>query len=74
MRLASSALLIPHRCSSALRRSSFRLPRPSLTPFALALANPALTRSTIMERSNSANTPHIWYMARPDGVVVSIAC
>ena len=32
------------------------------------------TRSTIMLRSNSANTPIIWNMALPAGVVVSIPC
>ena len=40
----------------------------------LKLANPALTRSTIIARSNSAKTPHIWNIALPEGVVVSIAC
>ena len=33
--------------------------RPSLVPLAFALASPALTRSRIMPRSNSAKTPHI---------------
>jgi transcription termination factor Rho len=33
--------------------------RPSFVPFALARASPALTRSRIIPRSNSANTPSI---------------
>jgi hypothetical protein len=33
--------------------------RPSVLPFALALASPARTRSWIIARSNSANTPSI---------------
>jgi hypothetical protein len=33
--------------------------RPSFVPFALARASPALTRSLIIPRSNSANTPSI---------------
>ena len=37
-------------------------------------ATPARTRSTIMLRSNSANTPIIWNMALPAGVVVSMPC
>ena len=44
---------------------------PSLVPFALARASPALTRSRMMPRSNSANTPSIWNIALPavvDGV------
>jgi hypothetical protein len=45
------ALLMPQRSSSALRSPSFLLPRPSLTPLALALASPELTRSTILARS-----------------------
>jgi len=44
MRVSSSALLTPQRSSSALRSPSFLLPRPSLTPLALALASPELTR------------------------------
>ena len=42
---------------------------------ALARSTPACTRSRIMPRSNSANTPSIWKSARPDGVVVlRISC
>jgi hypothetical protein len=33
--------------------------RPSVTPFALALISPDFTRSRIIARSNSANTPSI---------------
>jgi hypothetical protein len=36
------------------------LGRPSTRPRALARASPAFTRSRIIARSNSANTPHIW--------------
>jgi hypothetical protein len=39
---------------------SSTLGRPSCFPSALARASPALTRSWIMARSNSANTPIIW--------------
>jgi hypothetical protein len=45
-----------------------------LVPLALALATPARTRSRIIDRSNSANTPIIWNMALPAGVVVSMPC
>ena len=48
--------------------------RPSCFPSALARANPAITRSRIIARSNSAKTPSIWNMARPDGVDVSSPC
>lgn len=48
--------------------------RPNRLPFAFALASPAVTRSRIIARSNSANTPHIWNMAFPAGVVVSMPC
>ena len=43
-------------------------------PAALARAKPALTRSWIIARSNSANTLNIPNMARPLEVVVSTAC
>ena len=43
-------------------------------PSARALAKPAITRSWMIERSNSANTPIIWNMALPAGVVVSMPC
>jgi hypothetical protein len=74
IRFSISLVLIPQRFSSALLEPSLRFPRPNLTPAALALAMPVLTRSRIMHHSNSAKTPHIWNMARPDGVVVSSAC
>ena len=38
------------------------------------LAKPALIRSVIIDRSNSAKTPHIWNIARPLGVAVSSPC
>src|SRR5215813_13859311 len=46
--------------------------RPQCFPWLLALAMPALTRSAIIARSNSANTPIIWNVALPAGVVVSV--
>ena len=33
-----------------------------------------MTRSWIIDRSNSAKTPIIWNIASPDGVVVLIPC
>jgi len=50
------------------------LGRPRIFPLARDRLMPALTRSTIIARSNSANTPHIWNMALPAGVDVSNAC
>lgn len=41
---------------------------PSFVPAALVRARPAFTRSWIIDRSNSANTPIIWNIARPAGV------
>jgi hypothetical protein len=35
---------------------------------------PGVTRSRIMPRSNSANTPNIWNMALPAVVEVSSPC
>lgn len=46
--------------------------RPSRFP--RALPRPACPRSRIMARSNSANTPSIWNIALPLGVVVSMPC
>jgi putative restriction endonuclease len=51
-----------------------RVRRPSFVPFALARARPAFTRSRMMPRSNSANTPSIWNMALPAVVEVSRPC
>ncbi|MEA2831387.1 MAG: hypothetical protein QOF22_2135 [Bradyrhizobium sp.] len=67
---------MPVALSSRIRASTegFTGRRPSFVPVARALASPALTLSRIMPRSNSANTPHIWNIARPDGVLVSSAC
>ena len=53
--------------------SSSRGP-PSCVPSALALLKPAMARSRIIQRSNLANTPSIWNIARPDGVDVSMPC
>ena len=60
---------------SALIAASFRASmglRPNLLPSALARSNPALTRSWIIARSNSAKTPIIWNRALPAGVVVGV--
>jgi hypothetical protein len=54
------------RCDLVRVGSSRR--RPSWMPSALARLRPAMTRSRIIERSNSANTPSIWNIARPDGI------
>jgi hypothetical protein len=48
--------------------------RPRCMPSCFARARPASTRSRIMARSNSANTPIIWSIARPLGVEVSSPC
>jgi len=53
--------------------SSRRL-RPGTLPSLRARARPASTRSRIIARLNSANTPIIWNMARPEGVEVSTPC
>ncbi len=45
---------------------------PPTRPLALAAANPALVRSRIRSRSNSASAPIRWKMSLPPGVVVSI--
>jgi hypothetical protein len=48
--------------------------RPRLMPCSLARPSPASTRSLIIARSNSAKTPIIWNIARPDDVEVSRPC
>jgi hypothetical protein len=50
----------------------FRL-MPEFTPRRCAAFIPARVRSTISDRSSSANTPVICHMARPVGVSVPIA-
>src|SRR5436190_14640644 len=47
--------------------------RPSLTPESLARASPARTRSAIIDRSNSANTPIMPNIALPAAVRVWIS-
>src|SRR3546814_6231156 len=47
--------------------------RPPIRPSARAWARPALVRSRIMARSNSAKLPTICIIIRPAAVVVSIA-
>src|ERR1700693_336352 len=71
---ATSVSDIPARRSrtSALR-STLRGARPSLFPSRRALRMPALTRSTINDRSNSAIEPTIARNMRPIGPLVSIA-
>jgi hypothetical protein len=54
-----------------LPESSALLRRPSRLPLRRALRNPALTRSWIEARSNSAMAPMIWNIRRPEGVVRS---
>jgi hypothetical protein len=46
----------------------------TLGPMQLGARKPALTRATIMARSNSLKTPSMPNMARPAGVVVSNPC
>jgi len=46
--------------------------RPNFLPFFLAASNPALTRSRIKPRSNSASEPKIWKTNLPVGLVVSL--
>jgi len=50
------------------------LPRRSLDADAVLEELEDFTRSTIIERSNSANTPIIWNSAVPAGVEVSTPC
>ena len=45
--------------------------RPSVLPFAFALARPAMTLSLMMSFSNSATAPTIWKTSLPVGVDVS---
>jgi hypothetical protein len=66
--------LVPERHDLSLDRRLDPPPRPNFTPFALARASPAFTRSRMMPRSNSANTPSIWNIALPAVVVVSSPC
>src|ERR1700680_4240855 len=67
---------IPSAFSSRMRASpdGFTVRVPSFVPFALARARPPFTRSRMMPRSNSANTPSIWNMALPAVVGVSRPC
>ena len=48
------------------------LGRPSLRPCALARCRPAITRSRMRPRSNSAKAARIWSCSFPAGVVQSI--
>jgi hypothetical protein len=63
-----------HRCFHFLGLALLYSTPPKLLPFGTRTSNPAITRSRIIARSNSANTPSIWNMARPDGVDVSRPC
>ena len=47
---------------------------PKRLPDDLARSSPAITRSRIIARSNSLNTPNIPNSILPDGVEVSRAC
>ncbi len=51
-------------------RQSFGL--PPIRPLARAAASPALVRSRMRSRSNSASAPMRWKISLPPGVVVSI--
>jgi hypothetical protein len=68
-----ATLMMPFPERSALRAAVFAassiLGRPRVVPFALARFRPAITRSRIIALSNSANTPIIWNMALPAGMV-----
>src|ERR1035437_161216 len=59
----------PSRRSSLTRTASI-LTRglPNRLPLARALRSPALTRSWMSDRSNSAMAPMIWNIRRPEGV------
>ena len=69
--IASCPLPVARRSLMASSTLGSTLGRPRRLPFARALSRPAHTRSRIIARSNSANTPIIWNSAFPPGVVVS---
>ena len=66
-RLADRRLDLGRRRRAADRLADF-------VPVTRARAMPLFTRSTIIDLSNSANTPIIWNIALPAGVVVSMPC
>jgi len=73
--LATAAMVLPSfsLASTAARPASANVGlRLNSTPYALAASSPALVRSRMMSRSNSANAPKIWKMSLPPEVVVSI--
>jgi hypothetical protein len=71
--LATSVKDIPARRSrTRAMRSTLRGARPSLFPSRRALRMPALTRSTIKDRSNSAIEPTIVRNIRPIGPLLSM--
>src|ERR1017187_827305 len=62
----------PSRLSAATwSASTWARGLPNFLPFARAFRRPALTRSWISDRSNSAMSPMIWNIRRPDGVLRS---
>ena len=73
-----AALQIPVPCAREARTAassvSATLGRPMALPCALALASPALVRSTIIARSKSLKTESMPNKARPAGVLVSRPC
>lgn len=76
-RLAIDRRLSPPSRRAATTASCFSLGmlgRPRRWPFARARASPARTRSRISARSNSENTPSIWNIAVPAGVLLSRPC
>lgn len=61
-------------CRMANSLSAVSRGRPSRVPYSRARAKPETMRSRSIARSNSANTPIIWNIARPPGVEVSRPC
>ncbi len=62
------------RSRAKLAEPVMALGRPIRFPRLLAALMPALVRSRIRSRSNSAMAPRTWKRSRPEGVVVSMAC
>ena len=73
-----AVLMIPvpaaRNCSMCASVSASTFGLPSVFPCSRARARPALTRSTMQLRSNSAKTPHIESIAFPAAVLESTCC
>jgi hypothetical protein len=65
-------LSLASECSNARRFSSSTGGRPPWRPRARAAESPAIVRSRIRSRSNSASALNTWKMSRPPLVVVSM--